>query len=150
MAKDKTEKTNVMRILDQKKVPYGSYSYADTDAISGVEVASALVVINLRRYFVHSRQRMEYFQRFLRIFKLVRCQNIAVSQAEIIVFVEETFLLYPCHVQNIDIRHSRNKICGFGILHSVFLDDFLFNVSGKLQLIRRDKHKLYSGITRKR
>ena len=42
MAKDKTEKTNVMRILDQKKVPYGSYSYADTDAISGVEVASAL------------------------------------------------------------------------------------------------------------
>ena len=42
MAKDKSEKTNVMRILDQKKVPYGSYSYADTDAISGVEVASAL------------------------------------------------------------------------------------------------------------
>ena len=42
MAKDKTEKTNVMRSLDQKTVPYGSYSYADTDAISGVEVASAL------------------------------------------------------------------------------------------------------------
>jgi len=42
MAKDKTEKTNVMRILDQKKVPYQSYSYADTEAISGVEVASVL------------------------------------------------------------------------------------------------------------
>ena len=90
---------------------------------------------------------MKYFQRFLCIFKLVRCQNIAVSQAEIIIFVEETFLLYPCHVQNIDIRHSRNEIGGFGILHSVFLDDFLFYVSGKLQLIRRDKYKLYSGIT---
>ena len=38
----KLEKTNVMRILDQKKVSYQSYYYGDTDAISGVEVASVL------------------------------------------------------------------------------------------------------------
>ena len=36
------EKTNVMRILDQKKIPYEAYTYADTDAISGVEVAKLL------------------------------------------------------------------------------------------------------------
>lgn len=36
------EKTNVMRILDQKKINYKSHYYADTDAISGVEVASVL------------------------------------------------------------------------------------------------------------
>ena len=36
------EKTNVMRILDQKKIAYQAYSYADTDAISGVEVAKVL------------------------------------------------------------------------------------------------------------
>lgn len=36
------EKTNVMRILDQKKIPYEAYTYADTDAISGVEVATVL------------------------------------------------------------------------------------------------------------
>ena len=36
------EKTNVMRILDQKKIRYNKYCYADTDAISGVEVAEAL------------------------------------------------------------------------------------------------------------
>lgn len=42
MAKDKTEKTNVMRTLDQKKIEYRHYSYADTDAISGVEVAEVL------------------------------------------------------------------------------------------------------------
>lgn len=35
-------KTNVMRMLDQKKILYKSYSYADTDAISGTEVAEAL------------------------------------------------------------------------------------------------------------
>ncbi|PAD35849.1 Cys-tRNA(Pro) deacylase [Terribacillus saccharophilus] len=35
-------KTNVMRMLNQKKVPYKSYSYADTDAISGTEVAEVL------------------------------------------------------------------------------------------------------------
>lgn len=42
MAKDKIEKTNVMRVLDQKRIEYGSYSYAGTDTISGVEVAGAL------------------------------------------------------------------------------------------------------------
>ncbi len=35
-------KTNVMRILEQKKVPYQSHCYAQTDAVSGVEVAKVL------------------------------------------------------------------------------------------------------------
>ena len=38
----KEEKTNVMRILDQKKIKYVSHCYADTDAISGEEVATVL------------------------------------------------------------------------------------------------------------
>ncbi len=38
----KTEKTNVMRLLEQKKVPYVSHCYADTDALAGVEVAAVL------------------------------------------------------------------------------------------------------------
>ncbi|MDE6276242.1 MAG: Cys-tRNA(Pro) deacylase [Clostridia bacterium] len=41
MKQDST-KTNVMRILDQKKVKYESYYYADTDAINGMEVADVL------------------------------------------------------------------------------------------------------------
>ena len=36
------EKTNVMRILEQKKIKYNSYSYASTQALSGMEVATAL------------------------------------------------------------------------------------------------------------
>ena len=40
--KKNNEKTNVMRILDQKKVKYESYSYKDTEAISGIEVATVL------------------------------------------------------------------------------------------------------------
>ncbi len=36
------EKTNVMRILDSKKIKYNSYSYVNTDAISGVDVAAAI------------------------------------------------------------------------------------------------------------
>lgn len=35
-------KTNVMRMLDKAKINYKHYTYADTDAISGVEVATAL------------------------------------------------------------------------------------------------------------
>ncbi len=38
----RAEKTNVMRLLDQKKVNYTSHYYTDTDAISGVEVAAVL------------------------------------------------------------------------------------------------------------
>ena len=41
MSKNK-DKTNVMRILDQKKITYISHNYESTGAISGVEVAQAL------------------------------------------------------------------------------------------------------------
>lgn len=40
--KKNIEKTNVMRILEQNKIPYNSFCYADTDAISGKEVAEVL------------------------------------------------------------------------------------------------------------
>lgn len=36
------EKTNVMRILDQKKIKYKEYYYGNTNAVSGVEVAKVL------------------------------------------------------------------------------------------------------------
>ena len=38
----KPDKTNVMRILDQKNIPYTSHYYGDSEAISGVEVAAVL------------------------------------------------------------------------------------------------------------
>lgn len=41
MSKQK-DKTNVMRILDSLKLDYQIHNYTDTDAISGLEVASAL------------------------------------------------------------------------------------------------------------
>lgn len=36
------EKTNAMRILEQKKLEYKSHFYGDTEAVSGIEVANAL------------------------------------------------------------------------------------------------------------
>ena len=42
MAKQKDEKTNVMRILEQKKIKHETHSYVGTGAVSGSEVASAL------------------------------------------------------------------------------------------------------------
>lgn len=38
----KQEKTNVMRLLEQKKIPYQSYTYDTKTAISGMEVADIL------------------------------------------------------------------------------------------------------------
>ena len=40
--KKKEEKTNVMRVLDQKKIQYKSYCYADSGVISGADVAVVL------------------------------------------------------------------------------------------------------------
>ena len=36
------EKTNVMRLLDKKKIPYTPHCYAGTGALSGLEVAATL------------------------------------------------------------------------------------------------------------
>ena len=36
------DKTNVMRILDQKKINYKYYDYTNTDAISEIEVVNVL------------------------------------------------------------------------------------------------------------
>ncbi len=36
------EKTNVMRILDQKKINYESHNYLETGAVSGLDVVKAL------------------------------------------------------------------------------------------------------------
>lgn len=38
----KNEKTNAMRLLDQKHAEYVSHFYTDTGAVSGIEVAAAL------------------------------------------------------------------------------------------------------------
>lgn len=40
--KNNTEKTNAMRILDQKRINYSTHTYANTEAISGIEVATVL------------------------------------------------------------------------------------------------------------
>lgn len=36
------EKTNVMRVLEQRKIPYKSHDYSNTSAISGIDVITAL------------------------------------------------------------------------------------------------------------
>ena len=42
MAKNKEEKTNVMRTLEQKKIPYTPHTYDPNGPIDGVSVAQAL------------------------------------------------------------------------------------------------------------
>lgn len=42
MKKNNEEKTNVMRLLEQKKIPYQAYSYVQSGAVNGVEVAKIL------------------------------------------------------------------------------------------------------------
>ena len=42
MAKAKTDKTNVMRLLEQKGIPYTPHDYRASGAVGGTEVAAAL------------------------------------------------------------------------------------------------------------
>ncbi len=38
----KNDKTNVMRVLEQHKIPYEGHNYLDSGAVGGTEVAAAL------------------------------------------------------------------------------------------------------------
>lgn len=40
--KHNDDKTNVMRLLEQKKIKYVMHSYVDTGAVSGIDVANVL------------------------------------------------------------------------------------------------------------
>ena len=40
--KQSEQKTNVMRLLEQEKIPYQHHSYVDTEAVSGLDVAAVL------------------------------------------------------------------------------------------------------------
>ena len=51
--KKEEEKTNVMRILDQKKVKYTPHSYDPEQAVSGVEVAAVLRQDEERGEYLH-------------------------------------------------------------------------------------------------
>ena len=42
MKKNSEEKTNVMRLLEQKKIPYQAHCYVETGAVNGMEVADIL------------------------------------------------------------------------------------------------------------
>ena len=42
MAKKKEEKTNVMRVLDQKNIPYTAHTYPEDGPVDGVSVANYL------------------------------------------------------------------------------------------------------------
>ena len=42
MAKNKEEKTNVMRTLDQRKVPYTPHTYDPNGPVDGVSVAAGV------------------------------------------------------------------------------------------------------------
>lgn len=42
MAKQKDEKTNVTRLLDQRKIPYTAHAYGDGEALDAVTVAGIL------------------------------------------------------------------------------------------------------------
>ena len=48
----KKEKTNVMRVLDSKKIKYNEYYYGDTEAVSGVDVVGLWDRI-LKMYLKH-------------------------------------------------------------------------------------------------
>ena len=75
-------------------------------------------------------------------------QNVVVFQTYIILFIEETLLLYSGHVKDIQPGHDFFK------LHNLFIGDVLIfqhfsDIIGNPELIRRDKDEAYIIITDK-
>ena len=85
-------------------------------------------------------------QILLGVFQLLRGEDVAVLQAEVILLIEEAFLLDAGHVQDIQLRHDLLQTGGLGIGNVLGLDVLLLDVAGQLQLLRGDKHEPDAGV----
>ena len=99
------------------------------------EVASSGIIVNLYRDLVYTRQRVHDGQIFLCVLKLFKVEDVAVLQSYVILFVEESFLLDPGHVEDVKFRHGVFKGLCLVELSSCLLHIFDY-VFGNLQFFR--------------
>ena len=82
-------------------------SHADIDTILGLfEVGSPGVIIDFNGYFIDTGEGME--DAHIRFCKSKFClvKDIAVLHTDVFFLIEEAFLLYTGHIENVQRRHG--------------------------------------------
>ena len=90
---------------------------------------------------------MQHSHVFLGVSHLGFIENVGVAQSQIIVFVEEAFLLHTGHVQHVEIANHRNQIFDFRVRAGVGRIDAVEHVLGGLELVRADQHEVHIAET---
>lgn len=125
--KKEEEKTNVMRILDQKKVKYTPHSYDPEQAVSGVEVAAVL------------RQDAE------RVFKtLVTTGKTGTHYVFVIPVAEELDLKKAAKAvgeKSIEMLKSKDLLPLTGYIHGGCSPIGMKKFSGQCSMFRRRRHR---------
>ena len=93
------EKTNVMRILEQKKIKHETHSYVGTGAVSGSEVASALS------------------QNPKRVFKTLVTVGKSKNNYVFVIPVEKELNLKKAGEKSIDMLKSKDLLPLTGYIH---------------------------------
>ena len=101
----------------------------------------------LQRQFVDSRQRVQHSHVFFGVSHLGFVENVSVAQSQIVVFVEESFLLHAGHVQHVEIADYGNEILDFRVGAGVGGVDTVEHVLWGLELVRADQHEVHIAET---
>ena len=107
-----------------------------------LEIAGSGIAVHGHADLVYPGQRVQNAHVGLCRLHLLRRQNIAVLQAEILLLAGKALPLDTGHVQDIQLRDSLFQACGLDILHTFFHQNTLLHIAGKLQLLRGDEHHL--------
>ena len=75
--------------------------------------------------------------------QLLFVENVGVAQAQVVVFVEEAFLLYAGHVQHVEVADHGGQVAHFHVGAAVGGVDAVDHVLRGLELVRADEHEAH-------
>ena len=77
------------------------------------------------------------------IYKLIGCENIAVLQTEVILFIEETLFLNSRHIEHVKLGHYLFKVGSLNVFKVICLDNIVLDIARELELFGRNEDKLH-------
>ena len=111
-----------------------------------LEVAGTVILIHRHGDLIDTGQGMQDPQVRLGVFQLLRGEDVAVLQAQIVLLVEKPLPLDTGHIEDIQLRHHLIQRGRLDVGDVPALDVLLLDVAGQLQLLRGDEYEADAGI----
>ncbi|CAN3994167.1 KilA-N domain, partial [Dysosmobacter welbionis] len=100
------------------------------------------ILVHRHSDLVDTGQGVEDGQVRLGVLQLLRCQDVAVLQAQVVLLIEEPLLLDTGHVENVQLGDDGLQIRGLGVGDALLLQSLLLHIPGQLQLGGGDQHEV--------